>query len=199
MLKIQGTHHLMKKEEIESIIKNFNPDIIGVELCETRINTMVINPIEHEDNVSMLGKIVKGLNDKAKEEGLEYGSDMIYASKFALENNIKLVPLDLDVRVIQFMFQILPDNEKNGFLEELKEMENKEEKLSKELVNKVNEVDNYMNRFMEKYPITFMLSVKYRDLFIAFNIMKLTNENKDKKILVFLGKGHVKEVERLCK
>ena len=195
MIKIIGTHHLMKKEEIEQIIREFNPDIIGVELCETRINSL-INPVEHTDD-SMLGKIVKGLNDKSKKENLTYGSDMVTASKYALDNKIKLVPLDLDVRIIQFMFQIIPDNEKNGFLEELKILETTEEKLEGNINN--SNTDDYLKNFSEKYPITFMLTVKYRDLFIAFNLMKLINENKDKRIIIFLGKGHMKEVSNLCK
>jgi pheromone shutdown protein TraB len=35
----------MDSSEIIKIITDFKPEIIGVELCNTRLNLMVINPI----------------------------------------------------------------------------------------------------------------------------------------------------------
>ena len=91
-LHIVGTDHLMSEEEIIKIIKDYNPDIIGVEFCQSRLNVLVINPINQEvKDESLIGKISQAIKEKAKEQKIVYGSDMITASKYALDNKIELV------------------------------------------------------------------------------------------------------------
>jgi pheromone shutdown protein TraB len=34
-------------------------------------------------------------------------------------------------------------------------------------------------------------------MFIAFNILKLVSDNSNKKIIIFLGKGHVQSINEL--
>ena len=86
-LKIIGTHHLMKESEIIDIIKKENPDIIGVELDQIRLDALT-NPIEQVKNESLLGKIVEGLKQATEKQNMNYGQDMITASKYAIDNKI---------------------------------------------------------------------------------------------------------------
>ena len=76
-VKIFGTNHLMKKEEIEEIIRIEKPDIIGVELCKTRLDLMVLgkgnkpedSPEEIEKKEeTLIGKISGEIKKKAEEE-----------------------------------------------------------------------------------------------------------------------------------
>jgi pheromone shutdown protein TraB len=192
---LKGTHHLMKQAEIIKLIESEKPDIMGVELCEARLNYLVINPVKQETiDESLLGKIVGGLKKRAEQEGMKYGEDMITVSRYALDNKIPLLLVDKDVNEIAFMFSKLPENEKNGFLEELTQLDNVSvEESIKEVMN----IDEYMKKFKEKYPIGYYLLVELRDLYIANKIMSCSFNNPDKKLVVFLGKGHIAGISKL--
>jgi len=102
MIKIVGTTHLIPKEEIYNLIEKENPDVIAVELCETRYALMVtplLNNLidERPKDDSLLGKISSKIKEKADKEGLQYGSDQINACLYAKENNLPLEFVDLDI------------------------------------------------------------------------------------------------------
>ena len=196
MIKIIGTTHLMSKESIEGIIKDESPDIIGVELCELRLNLMVINPpIEQEkkEDNSLIGKISNKIKEKAEKENLAYGSDMITASKYALDNKIQLELLDRDLIEIKNLMEKIPKEELSFFLKELGELENVNLKESTKNIN----ADKILEDLKVKAPISFEILITSRDLFIAVKILKLMCNYPNKRILVFLGKGHLKSINKL--
>ncbi len=201
MIKLIGTNHLMNKKEIYDIINKEKPDVIGVELCNTRFNLMVLpklnqqedyfEPKEQKDD-TILGKISDALKNKAKESNLEYGSDMINASIYAKENNIPLEFLDLDVYRIRELMEKTPDNEKKGFMEELQKFES----ISmKEVQDNINP-DETLNELKTNYPISFEFLITIRELFISKNILKLERKYPGKKILVMVGDGHIKAIKK---
>jgi len=122
MIKIIGTTHLIPKEEIEKSIKLFNPDVIGVELCETRFKLMVLPILENtevikndiQDN-SLIGKISSKVKEKAENENLQYGSDMISASIYAKENGLSLEFIDRDIIETKEDMEHIPKEEFNYF------------------------------------------------------------------------------------
>ena len=194
MLKLIGTDHLMKPEAIIGIIKDFNPEIIGVELCETRLNLMVINkqqPVQQND--SLIGKISNAIKKKAEEENLQYGSDMITASKYAIDNKIPLSLLDRNVIEIQESMSKIPKEEQEGFMNELSKFQ---EKTLKEQTENID-VDKVLEELKTRYPIAYEILVVSRDLFIAYRIQRVLIKFPDKKILVFLGKGHLSSINKL--
>ncbi len=196
MIKIIGTTHLMSKESIEGILKDESPDIIGVELCELRLNLMVINPpIEQEtkEDNTLIGKISNKIKEKAEKENLSYGSDMITASKYALNNKIQLELLDRDLIEIKNLMDKIPKEELSFFLKELGELENVSLKESTKNINE----DKILEELKEKAPISFEILITSRDLFIAVKILKLIYNYPNKRILVFLGKGHLKSINKL--
>jgi len=204
MIKLIGTNHLMKKEEIYNIIKKENPDIIGIELCNTRFNLMVLpllNPdkdyFKHEKQKddTLIGKISNALKEKAEEENLQYGSDMINASLYAKENNIQLEFLDLDISRIKELMEKTPDKEKQGFAQELMKFE----KISmKEVQENINPEDT-LNELKTNYPISFEFLITIRELFISKNILKLERKYPKKKILIILGDGHLESIKKEIK
>jgi len=130
MIKILGTNHLMSKGAIEGMIKDENPDVIAVELCDTRYNLMV-KPIlenyevENKEDNSLIGKISNTIKQKAEQEDVQYGSDQINACIFAVENNLPLEFVDLDITKIKELLEKIPKEEKDGFLKELLAFETK--------------------------------------------------------------------------
>ena len=201
-IKIIGTNHLMSKEKIYKIAKSESPDVIGVELCNTRLNLMVLNPIvektidkipeEKKEPEGIIDKISRAIKKKAEEQNLQYGSDMINASKYALENKIPLVCIDKDIYEIKALMEKIPQNELAGFMKELAEFENKQ------LTDKVD-IDKTLNELKTKYPISYEFLITIRELYIQNKILKTILKYPNKKILIFVGKGHKKTIEGALK
>lgn len=193
-LKIIGTTHLDSMESIVKKIKEFNPEIIGVELCRTRFD--LLNKEQSSTNEvggGIIDKISQSIKKKAEEENVQYGSDMITASAYAIEKKIPLSFLDKDITEIKRLMELLPKNEQVGFLTELAKFE---EKTLREQTKNIDE-DEVLKELRTKYPVSFEFLVNSRDLFIAFNILKLISQYPHKKILIFIGKGHLKSIEKL--
>ena len=197
-IKIIGTNHLMSKEEIYSIIKKENPNVIGVELCETRFNLMVLPILNKEEKEekpkednSLIGKISNVIRDKAKEENVQYGSDQINACIYAKENKIPLEFVDLDITKTKELMDKIPISEQQGFMKELLEFQ---KKTLKEVTENIDS-DKILLELKEKFPIAFEFLINYRNLFILNKILKLERKYPYGKILIFLGKGHEKIIE----
>jgi len=197
MIKIIGTNHLMSKEAIEGILRDENPDVIGVELCETRYNLMVIPVIENfeiekKKDDTLIGQISESIKNKADEEGVQYGSDQINACIFANNNNIPLEFVDLDIIKIKELMEKIPKEETEGFMKELLAFE------SMSLVESTKDIDveKTLMDMKRKFPIAFEFLINMRNLVIINNILKINSKYQDKKILIILGKGHVEIVER---
>jgi len=196
-IKLIGTTHLIPAEKIIEVIKKEKPDIIGVELCQTRFNVMVSNPRSQkqisaiQDN-SLIGKISKSILDKAKEEGIQYGSDFITASRYAIEHKIPLILVDRPLEEIRFLMEKIPANEMKSFLAELTDFETKS---LKENVKDVNE-DETLLELKTKYPISYEFLIQSRDMFIMHRIMKAMLLYPNKKIIIFLGKGHIDKISK---
>ena len=195
-LKIIGTNHLITKEEIYKMIKKENPDVIGVEFCNTRFNLMVLpilNPnedsfkIEKPKDETLIGKISDSIKRKAKEENLDYGSDMVNACLYAKENNLPLEFLDLESSKLKALMELTPEKEQQGFLKELVEFE----KRSITEVLKESNVDETLLELKTNYPVSFEFLITMRELFISKNIFKLQYKYPGKKILIVVGEGHL--------
>ncbi len=188
MIKILGTTHLDSKEAIEGMIKDFNPDIICLELCDYREHILVNQLKQDNDPKDLLGKITNSIKEKAEQEGVDYGSDQKTALNFARENSIKYYLVDMPILKTQELFSKIPREEQLGFQQELITFQ--QESIKQE----INE-DEVLLTLKEKYPIAFEFLVNMRNLFISKNILKVMKDNPHKDILVILGKAHAKQVE----
>ena len=202
MIKIFGSTHLDKEEDIIKIIESEKPDILGVELCELRVNTIL-----NEDKLIVNGEIGKGMSSyavrsnnlldkitnsikkKAEENKLDYGSDMKCVLRYANKNNIPLLLVDMPILKIKELFNKIPKSEQEGFTKSLMEFENKGQ-IDKE----INE-EEVLNNLKTNYPIAFEFLINMRNLYISNQIIKAMIKYPDKKILVFLGKSHTKQIE----
>ena len=196
MIKIIPTDHLMSRETIYNLIKKENPDVIAVELCLTRYNSMVMplmnNYIDEKPkDDSLIGKISNKIREKAEKEGLQYGSDQINACIYAKENNLPLEFVDLEIIKTKELIDKIPENEKTGFLNELLEFE------KKTITEQTKNIDEHkiLIELKKKYPISFEFLINMRNLVIINNLLKLERRYKDKKILALLGKSHIRIVE----
>lgn len=191
-LILVGTTHLTPKEVIIDIIKKEQPDIIGVELCQTRLNIMVLGQAgSNQTDESLVGKISNVIKKKAEEEKLTYGSDQITASKYALENKIPLLLVDREASEINYLMNKIPIEEQKGFMNELVKFQSMN---IKESTKNISEEQTILN-LKTNYPIAYELLITSRELFIMNKILKCLIQNPNKKLLVFLGVGHIKSIE----
>jgi len=191
MIKIIGTNHLMDEKEVEELIKKENPDIIGIELCEARVNAIITSCLgSDEEEKSLLGKITSKIKQKAEEEGMTYGSDMKAALSYALENKLDYVPVDMPILKIQDLFSKIPIKEQEGFQKELLEFE-------KESVKKKVKEEEVLTEMKSRYPTAFEFLINMRNLYIANQILKSERDNPGKRIVIILGASHVGSVTKL--
>jgi len=201
MIKIYGTDHLMSKEAIEGIIKDENPDVIAVELCETRFELMVRPLLDNyldekpKEDQSLIGKISNIIKKKADEENLQYGSDQINTCLYAKANGIQLEFVDLDIMKTKELMEKIPPEETKGFMQELVKFQSQ---TLKEQTKNID-VNQILKEMKVKFPIAFEFLINMRNLVIINNLLKLERNYPNKKILCFLGKGHEKIVEDALK
>lgn len=193
---IYPTHHLMKSDEIIKIIESEKPDLIGVELCLLRYNLWVLNPMlpktpSETDNTSLLGKISLSLNKKAEENKQDFGNDMITAAKYALEHKIPLTLIDMSISKTRELLELIPEKEKQGLLNELAKFEQ-----VTEIKTNFNE-DILLAELRRQYPIAYEFLVEERNLYMYSRILRAANKFPGKKMLVFIGRGHQKEIQRM--
>jgi len=186
---IIGTNHFMTKEEIEKIIKKENPEIIGVELCKTRFKIFT-NQIQQGNgkDETLLGRIADETKKKAQESNLDYGSDQKTAMFYAINNNIPLLLLDKDIIETRTAMAKIPLEEQIYLQKELLKFQ--KEKLKTE----INE-EEIIRKMKKDIPVTYKVLVEDRDNYIIKKIKESKEKYPDKKILIFLGVGHVKKIK----
>lgn len=192
-LKICGTNHLQSKESIIKEIEDYNPDIIGIELCKIReyIYLNKIQQVANETDDSLLGKISKAIKKKAKEENVEYGSDMYTALQYAIDKKLPYVLVDKNIQQIQQLFQKIPSNEQQGFMNELAIFD--KQSIAKSTINE----QEFLNKLKTNYPISFEILITLREQEIALNILKTIAKYPNEKFIVLVGKGHINGINKL--
>lgn len=201
-IKMIGTTHLDSKESIINTIKSERPDILGVELCDFRAKiildeALIITKEEKKvasdmgyESKSLLDKITNKIKQKAEESNLDYGSDMKTVLRYANENKIPLLLVDMPILKIQELFSKIPENEQKEFTQGLLEFEN-------ETITKEVDEEEVLANLKKRCPIAFEFLINMRNLFIANQILKAVNKNPGKKIVIFLGKSHVQLVNKI--
>ena len=208
-----GTVHISKDivEEVRRVIEKENPDVVGVELCESRFDALK-NAKKWEDtnilDIIKEGKIFlflinlllsnyqKRLGDKF---GVKPGSEFIEAISIAEKKNIKIALIDRNIQTtlkrawnkmklkekFKLMFGVFL-----GFFEEEEGEENIIEKLQdKDIVNEL------LNELSEEIPSVKETLIDERDQYIALKIL----ESDAEKFVAVIGRGHMDGVIKALK
>jgi len=207
-----GTAHISRQsiELVKKTIEEEKPEIVGIELCGTRLAQLRSGRKWSETNIGqiikegktylflvnlMLSNLQKQLGKKI---GVRPGAEMFAAYKIAQKNGIPIALLDRDIQItmrrafalvglkekIKLLFSIIA-----GFFSEKKE-------VTAELIEKLKTKD-MMSELMEEFtrtaPTLKKVLVDERDAFIANSILSL----KEKKVLAVVGAGHVQGIKEL--
>ena len=207
-----GTAHIFQEsvEEVKKVIEEYKPDIVAVELCQRRYES-ITKKKEWEN--TPINKLLKGGNaylllaqtflssiqrKLGKEYGIEPGSEMIAAIDEAKKRNLKIALVDRDITItLRRAWKKMGIREKFRLTWEfLKAMlgydeEEIEELDLKKLMNQ-DVISALMEEFGEIAPSVTKVLIHERDKYIA---KKILDESKKGKVVAVVGAGHLKGIQ----
>jgi len=208
-----GTAHISEDsvKEVKQVIKEQNPDIVAVELCKRRYDSITKKDAWEEKPVTTLLKgnnayfmlaqtFLSSIQRKlGKEYGVEPGSEMIAAIKVAEKNNLEVALVDRDISItlkrawkkmgIREKFRIIWEFLKAivGYdEEELEELDLKE-------IMDQDVISSMMDEFGKIAPSASDVLIHERDEYIA---RKILNQSKKGKVVAVVGAGHLKGIQK---
>lgn len=198
-VKLIGTSHLASEDSIKKIIDKEKPDIIAVEMCSERYDIHMKGKIR-KDN-SIWTKIANKMTKTASQTGSKYGNDMVTAMKIAEKRNIPLKLIDRHIDDTRKRLKKLPLREKLLLWASYKMMNKKKMKKMKEKTSNLNKqnVDDMVNKVKIQFPTLYEILIVERNSFLYNRIKELREKYPNKKIIVFLGAGHVSEINKMLK
>ena len=211
-----GTAHISKDsvEEVKQAIEKYKPDIVAVELCQRRYesltkkdkweNTPVTSLIRSNNAYLMLAQTFLGSIQRrlGKEFGVEPGSEMITAMEEAKRHNIKVELVDRDISItLKRAWKKMGFREKFRLIWEfLKAMVGYDEEELEEIDLKKLMDQDMISSMLEEFgkiaPSVTTVLIHERDEYIAKKIKDATEKGT---VLAVVGAGHLKGIEKNLK
>jgi pheromone shutdown-related protein TraB len=208
-----GTAHISEDSvnEVRQAIEKYKPEIVAVELCQRRYdtitkkekweNTPVAALIKSNNAYFMLAQtFLSSIQRRLGEEyGVEPGSEMIAAIQEAEKQNIKVALVDRDITVtLKRAWQKMKFREKFRVIWEfLKAMlgydEEELEDLDLKELMKQDVITQMMEEFSKIAPSAAMVLISERDQYIS---QKIFEESKKGKVVAVVGAGHIKGIKK---
>ena len=209
-LKIIGTAHVSKAsvETVRDEIENWDPDIVAIELCDSRYKALTEN--KRLDKESLLTVIKEGKaplvliqsmlaaeqRKLGMDEGLQPGAEMIEALNIAKSNEKKVELIDRDVQItLRRAWSKMSLREKYRLLWSLVgEDEEDEDDISiEQILHDKDLMSQMMNELREIAPRAGEVLVDERDEYLAKKIQRIRDQGK---VLAVIGAGHTEGVSK---
>lgn len=209
-LRLLGTAHIATAsvEAVKEQIATFQPDIVAVELCQGRYDTLVND--RRLDNEGLLKVIKEGkapmillqsmLSAEQRklglDEGQQPGAELLAAVQTAEEAECEVALVDRDIQVtLRRAWKRMRFKEKRQLLTSLF-LDDEDEDDEDLDVNQLLQDSDLLSSMMEELkgfsPGAGEVLIDERDAYIAGKLRALPQE---KKILAVLGAGHLQGVE----
>jgi pheromone shutdown-related protein TraB len=208
-----GTAHISEESvlEVRHAIETYKPDIVAVELCQRRYdsiskkdkweNTPVTALIKSNNAYFMLAQtFLSSIQRKLGEEyGVEPGSEMFAAMQVADKFHLKVALVDRDITVtLKRAWRLMGFREKFRIVWEfLKAMIGYDEEELEELDLKELMKQDVLSQMMEEFskiaPSASKVLITERDLYIA---QKIYEESKKGKVVAVVGAGHLAGIKK---
>ncbi|MCX6697737.1 MAG: TraB/GumN family protein [Methanoregula sp.] len=210
-IKIVGTAHVSQKsvEEVEAAIEEFKPEVVAIELDQSRFSALkklardpTVNDVLEVKNFNSL--LVQWLLAYLQRKigvdvGVEPGAEMKAAIAGAESRGIAIALVDRDIRLTLLRFW-----KSLGFVEKLKmfyalivsiaEIDNGQE-IDIESLKQQDVIDAVMEEFRKFSPNGARALIDERDAYIAHQLILLKAQRPDGKILAVVGAGHMQGVK----
>lgn len=211
-----GTAHISEQSvnEVKKVIEEQKPDIVAIELCKRRYDSIKKKDQWENTPISELLKgnkaylliaqtFLSSIQRKlGKEYGVEPGSEMIMAMDIAKKYDLEIALVDRDISItlkrawkkmglrekIRLVWEFLKAIV--GYDEEELEELNLEELMDQDVISSM------MEEFKEIAPSVTDVLIHERDEYIA---RKILTESKKGKVVAVVGAGHLKGIEEHLK
>jgi pheromone shutdown-related protein TraB len=212
-LRLLGTAHVAKAsvEAVKYQIDEFKPEVVAVELCKSRHDSLVSG--KRLDKEGLLKVIKQGkaplvllqsmlASEQRKlglDEGEQPGAELLAAVETAKENNLEVELIDRDIQVtLRRAWKKMKFTEKFRILYSmLGEDDEDEDKLElDQLLGDRDLLSSMMEELREFSPGAGVVLIDERDSYLAEKIRSI---DASKKTLVVVGAGHLSGLERLLK
>ncbi len=210
-----GTAHVSKKSvnEVKKAVSNFQPDVVAVELCESRFkaltekakweNTPVTSLLKGNKVYLILAQtFLASIQRKiGKDLGVEPGAEMVAAIKAAKEKNLDVTLVDRDISItLKRAWKTMKFREKFRlmweFLKAVVGFEEEElEQIDLKELMKQDVISAMMKEFGKIAPGASHVLIDERDQYIASKILD-ASENGKRKIVAVVGAGHLQGIKK---
>ena len=211
-----GTAHISKDsvKEVKIAIEKYKPDVVAVELCQRRYesltqkdkwdNTPITSLLKSNKAYLVLAQTFLSSIQRrlGKEYGVEPGSEMVAALEEAKKQGLEVELVDRDIAVtLKRAWRKMGIREKIRlaweFMKVLFGYEEEElDKIDLEELMKEDVISSLMKEFGEIAPSVSNVLITERDCYIA---KKISEIGKDKRVVAVVGAGHVKGIEKHLK
>jgi len=208
-----GTAHISKDsvEEVKQVIEEYKPDIVAVELCKRRYESITkkdqwentpISKLLNSSNAYLLlaQTFLSSIQRKlGKEYGVDPGSEMIAAMDEAKKQGVDVALVDRDITVtLRRAWKRMGFREKFRlaweFLKALIGYDEEElEELDLKKLMDQDVISAMMEEFSEIAPSITEVLINERDKYIA---KKILEESKKGKVVGVVGAGHLKGIQK---
>ena len=201
MLLILGTAHVLDLSiGIERAIRNFNPDIVALELDKDR--WIALNsPSSSKKEGPLFVKILAYLQKRLSEVfGSPPGSDMLAAADVARKIGASLAFIDLPIiPVLQKAWSSMTLKEKSFLFFEMTSLSLGFQKVDKQIENSDWDFSTQLDEFAVRYPTLKEQLIERRDKFMAMSIIKLFRKQSHEnplRIVAVVGEGHIEGLSK---
>ena len=209
-LRLLGTAHVATSsvEAVIENIENWKPEIVAVELCESRYKALTSD--RRLDKEGLLKVIKEGkapmvllqslLSAEQRklglDEGQQPGAELLAAVKAADEAGLEVELVDRDIQTtLRRAWKNMRIKEKFGLFWALLSDEEPDEELSlNEMLEDKDLLSSLMEELRDVSPGAGRALIDERDEFIA---RKISNVRGKGKVLAVLGAGHLEGVSKL--
>ncbi|MDP3917515.1 MAG: TraB domain-containing protein [Nanoarchaeota archaeon] len=210
-----GTSHISKESIslVETTIQTEKPNIIAIELDRSRFQSIISKKRQKISLVEVRKIGMKGflfrvigawISQKlGKETGIVPGSEMKTAIKLAKELNISIALIDQDISItLRNISKRITWKERFMFIRDVLATVFTSKKQLKIDLNKVpskEKISLLSKKLKKDYPTIYQALISDRDQHMSKALNKLSQENKDGKIVAVVGAGHIEGITRTLK
>jgi len=194
VITLVGVAHVINlKSYIERIIQEENPDIVAVELDYGRY--VALTTKQEGEMPYFYRKMAEMQRSISKMFGTEAGSEMITAVQIARVLGKEVAFIDMNSqKIIERIRKNMSLWEKIKFYFSIIFTPFLGRKITeKEVKDIINYEEKYIEEIRKKYPGLARALFDDREDFMARNLLSL---NQEKKILAFVGDGHLKGLKK---
>ena len=187
-----GTAHVIDLSlPLERHIKNFDPDIVALELDKQRWYALKTESQRTEGPffLRVLARLQKYLGDYF---GSSPGSEMIVATNIANSIGAKLAFIDKPIlQTIQGAWKNMPWNEFFGIIIDsmISFVGGGDSNIENSM--KTGDFSKELDQFSSQYPYVKKELIDKRDIYMSTNIVKLFRSQNCDRMVAIVGEGHV--------